>query len=315
MSQNRKPVERTYYQRDHLYFLFRRWRSILLAGLICALLGVSYTVYRNVTLWDAMLRDYESAMVDYRNAYDDYLEESVSLEFAIADCEQQMNVLEEQQQTDSDEYQALKTRVDELNNAVRSLQEPICPFYPTWQHVVRTSARRALIGFIGGVLLAILVWYHLVFCLKGRIYSAGDVAEITLLPVLGILPQPRKKGRVLPPDRWIQRWDGIDPDETEEEAYLRVSARLRERLAGRTGVLLVGPVPLDQLQAVAARLAPDLGQTEVACAAHPAAEDVLNGCDAVVLTAKRGGSRAADLAACQEAAMLGQKTVIGTIVL
>lgn len=308
-------MEENYYQRDHLYFLLQRWRSILLVGLICALLGVGYTVYRNVTLWDAMLRDYESAMVDYRNAYDDYLEESVSLEFAIADCERQMRELEEQQRTDSEEYLALMSRVDELNNARGSLREPGLPFYPTWQSVVRTSARRALIGFIGGILLTILSYYYLVFCLKGRIYSAGDVTEITLLPNLGALPWQRKKGKLLPPDRWLQRREGVRLEEPEEEFYRRVASEIQDNLGQGEQLLLLGPVPLDQLQAVAAQLAPNLGQTEVVCAAHPAAEAVLNGCDAVVLAVKRGKSRTVDLVACQETAGLQNKTVIGTIVL
>lgn len=308
-------MEEKYYQRDHLYFLLQRWRSILLVGLICALLGVSYTVYRNVTLWDAMLRDYESAMVDYRNAYDDYLEESVSLEFAIADCERQMRELEEQQRTDSEEYLALMSRVDELNNACGSLREPVLPFYPTWQSVARTAAQRALIGFIGGILLTILAYYYLVFCLKGRIYSAGDATEITLLPNLGALPWQRKKGKLLPPDRWLQRREGVRLEEPEEEFYQRVALEIQDNLGQGEQFLLLGPVPLDQLQAVASRLAPSLGQTEVACAAYPAAETGLDGCDAVVLAVKRGESRAVDLVACQEAAGLQNKTVIGTIVL
>lgn len=308
-------MEKKYYQRDHLYFLIQRWRSILLVGLICALLGVGYTIYRNVTLWDVMLQDYDSAMVDYRNDYDDYLENTVSFQFAIADCERQMRELEEQQRTDSDEYMALENQLAELNNAYRSLREPALPFYPTWQSVVRSSILRAFLGFLVGNILAILGYYHLVFCLKGRIYSAGDATEITLLPNLGALPWQRKKGKLLPPDRWLQRREGVRLEEPEEEFYRRVASEIQDNLGQGEQLLLLGPVPLDQLQAVAAQLAPNLGQTEVVCAAHPAAETVLNGCDAVVLAVKRGKSRTVDLVACQETAGLQNKTVIGTIVL
>lgn len=307
--------KQTYYQRDHLYFFLLRWRSILLVGIICALLAVGYTVYRNVTLWDEMLQDYEIAMEDYRGFYDDYLEEKNALEFAIVDCERQLTALEETAQTETAEYGELKSRMSELKYGKDMLREPEQPFYPTWQSVVLSSVQRALLGFAAGVSLTCLAYYYLVFCLKGWIYSAGDVTEITLLPNLGALPWQRKKGKLLPPDRWLQRQEGVRLEETEAMFYRRVASEIQDRSSQAERLLLLGPVPLDQLQAVAAQLAPNLGQTEVVCAAHPAAEAALDGCDAVVLAVKRGASRAVDLVACQEAAGLQNKAVIGTIVL
>lgn len=310
-----KPVKEKYYQRDHLYFLLQRWRSLLAVGILCALLAVEYTVYRNVTLWDTLWQNYEATMETYRGYYDDYLENKVALEFAIADCERQMQTLSEQQRTETEEYAALSTQLSELNAALEALWEPEEPEPPTWQQVASSCVQRAVIGFGGGVFVACLAYYYLVFCLKGRIYSAGDAAEITLLPNLGALPWQRKKGKLLPPDRWLQRQEGVRMEELEEVFYQRVASGIQDHSGQVKRLLLLGPVSLDQLQAVAAQLAPNLGQTEVDCAAHPAAEAVLDGCDAVVLAVKRGESRAVDLVACQEAAGLQNKTVIGTIVL
>ena len=308
-------TEQSYYRRDHLYFFLLHWRSMLLVGILCAFLAVGYTVYRNVTLWDAMVQDYEIAEEDYHFFYEAYLEETDTLDAAVADCERQMAEVEQTAGTESEEYAELKRRMTELKFDKDMLTPPEAPFCPTWQSVVLSSFQRALIGFAGGVSLTCLVYYYLIFCLRGRIYSAGDVAEITLLPTLGVLPRQQEKGKLLLPDRWLQRRDGVCLEETREAFYRRVAAEIRGRSQQAGCILLLGPVPLEQLQTVAEQLVPELGETIVFCASHPVEGNMLKGCDAVVLAAQRGESRATDLAACQEFVGLQNKTVIGTLVL
>ena len=308
-------AEQSYYRRDHLYFFLLHWRSMLLVGILCAFLAVGYTVYRNVTLWDAMVQDYEIAEEDYRFFYEAYLEEKDTLDAAVADCERQMAEVEQAAGTESEEYAELKRRMTELKFDKDMLTPPEAPFYPTWQSVVLSSLQRALFGFAGGASLICLIYYYLVFCRKGRIYSAGDVAEITLLPTLGVLPLQRKKGNLLLPDRWLQRRDGVRLKEPEAAFYRRVASEIRGRSQQAGRIQLLGPVPLEQIQAVAERLAPDLGAISVSCGSHPAEETVLKDCDAVVLAARRGTSRAKDLVSCQELAGLQGKPVIGTLVL
>ncbi len=233
------------------------------------------------------------------------------------------------------ELYMLSTNEERLEAQFAKLKKPAMPTEASRSVSAKTLIKYALLGFIGGLVLAILV-LMIFLTLRGKVLSAAELSSVFSLRKLAVIPESKVRTSFL--DRLVEKLDSEQKNGAApagryriaaESIFAQIQAHSQQEAPAQVQApkcLLVGTVSSDLLENCRQGLAasfleigalpsvPDL-ITAGSLAASPESHRLLADADGVVLVEKIGASSYPAVA--EELSILSAHTVpiLGTIVL
>ena len=219
------------------------------------------------------------------------------------------------------ELYMLSTNEERLESQLTSLKKPSESSHAEASLPVRTIVLYALLGFICGGLLALLI-IMVILTFSGRVLSASEMNHLLGLKKLAVIPD--EKVRRSPLDRLIARLDSDGKNAAEMSVRCRLAAEsLSSKESAGKNYLLISSLPKEELEKCASRLRTSLSSTEYAphietapnLSDDPDSLKMLGRADGAVLVEKIGVSRYSSISNILMAARAKSVPVIGSILL
>ena len=305
--------------KDLLFHILYRWRSILLFILAGALLlGGQQTLSARGFDREKHAADVRAYWESVKGAQDTvaaYESRIAELDGSVKEAggagigdperlerEKELSSLNEQ-------YNTLLKAAKERLSEIRSRGEPADPG--------KSVAKRAVIGGIAGLLLAVIL-YAALYVLRGRLTDSGLITERYGLPILG---ERRRSGSLHGErglDRLLARWELGKNREDAEAFFDRTGALIAGSTEAKT-LLLVSTLPGEKVNPVREALAERLKETGIeargALLQDPQTVSAAAEAEAVILVEEKGVSRCREIERAAETLAISGAKAAGAILL
>ena len=149
------------------------------------------------------------------------------------------------------ELYMLSTNEERLESQLAKLKKPTRPAVSAG-FPIKALIRWAVIGFVGGLLLAVL-FLMVLLSLRGTVLSAGEMGAVFRIPRLALIPDEKPRTTAL--DRLVARLDSEQKNSGDPDSrYLFAAIALLSLNPSPASIVLTGSIPGAKLAECADRL-------------------------------------------------------------
>ncbi len=216
-----------------------------------------------------------------------------------------------------DDLEVMRKKLDETQNALDELDEPLEPSALSMGGTIKTGIKFGIIGAIVGAFVTIFI-YCVIYVINSTLHSAEELKNRFNLKILGVFMQERKKRAFSQVDNFIDKLEGRNKI-SEAVVYQRVTANIANYSEKGQTILLTGTVSQEEMISVGDKLRqmlPDINlETGMDMTKNPETLTKLSKVDGIILVEKVGYSKYSDIQDELENIYGLSQKVIGSIVL